>query len=144
MKTEYVVGFMFDKDYKYVALIRKNKPAWQAGLLNGIGGKSEDRETALLAMVREFAEETAHETSCSQWSHFADMGADSWCVSFFATTGDLNALRSNEEEKIEIAHLRDFHPTYSGAIENLPWLLSLAIDHLKDGRPNFTNVIYPN
>jgi hypothetical protein len=38
---EYVCGFMFANDFTEVALIRKNKPEWQRGKLNGIGGKVE-------------------------------------------------------------------------------------------------------
>jgi hypothetical protein len=38
--VEYVVGFAFDTDGR-VALIRKNRPEWQAGRLNGIGGHVE-------------------------------------------------------------------------------------------------------
>ena len=37
--TKYVVGFMFSPDKQFVALIRKNRPEWQAGKLNGIAGK---------------------------------------------------------------------------------------------------------
>lgn len=36
-KTKYVVGFAFDLTLTMVALIRKNRPEWQMGLLNGIG-----------------------------------------------------------------------------------------------------------
>ena len=36
--TEYVVGFMLSIDGEDVALIRKERPAWQKGRLNGIGG----------------------------------------------------------------------------------------------------------
>jgi 8-oxo-dGTP diphosphatase len=35
----YVLGFMFSSDHSEVALIRKRKPEWQRGKLNGIGGK---------------------------------------------------------------------------------------------------------
>jgi len=57
-KHRYVLGFMFDRDYAEVALILKNRPAWQAGKWNGIGGKIEGDETPHAAMVREFTEET--------------------------------------------------------------------------------------
>ncbi len=40
----YVAGLMFSKDEKYVALVIKNKPDWQKGLLNGIGGKIEEED----------------------------------------------------------------------------------------------------
>jgi hypothetical protein len=34
-----VAGFLFRNNDTEVALIRKNKPDWQKGKLNGIGGK---------------------------------------------------------------------------------------------------------
>jgi len=34
--TEYVLGFLMD-NYR-VVLIEKQRPAWQKGLLNGVGG----------------------------------------------------------------------------------------------------------
>lgn len=45
--TIYVAGFLFGPmpRHNYVALIRKNKPDWQKGKLNGIGGKVEAGET---------------------------------------------------------------------------------------------------
>lgn len=62
----YVLGFAFD-DNK-VLLIRKTKPKWQAGRLNGVGGKVEafDKDY-LAAMVREFHEETDILTTRDQW-----------------------------------------------------------------------------
>ena len=54
---EYVVGFMFSEE------ILKNKPDWQAGRLNGVGGKVEPNEYPDQAMVREFEEETGVRTS---------------------------------------------------------------------------------
>lgn len=64
----YVVGFMFSNDRQFVALIRKNRPEWQAGKLNGIGGKIEDGEIPRGAMVREFREETGLETRWEDWT----------------------------------------------------------------------------
>ena len=42
-KKYYVLGFLFSPDCKRVALIIKNRPDWQAGFLNGIGGKIDSR-----------------------------------------------------------------------------------------------------
>ena len=39
--TRYVAGFLVSDDRYYVALIRKKRPAWQEGRLNGIGGHIE-------------------------------------------------------------------------------------------------------
>lgn len=36
--TFYVAGLAFSTDLQHVALIKKNRPDWQAGKFNGIGG----------------------------------------------------------------------------------------------------------
>lgn len=54
---KYVVGFII-VDKKEVLLILKNRPAVQVGKLNGIGGKIEENETPLEAMIRETKEES--------------------------------------------------------------------------------------
>jgi 8-oxo-dGTP diphosphatase len=41
----YACGFLFSLDRTRVLLIRKRRPAWQAGRLNGVGGKIEPGET---------------------------------------------------------------------------------------------------
>lgn len=142
---DYVAGFMFDAYKKRVALIRKNKPAWQRGKLNGIGGKIEPGETAIAAMVREFKEETGFETSAEQWTPFArifEEGKTPWSVSFFATVGDVEKLRSEEAEKVELFSVNVVQLVEPMMIENLPWLIAMAIDVLEDGRPTFAEVRY--
>lgn len=83
---EYVCGFMFDRDMERVVLIRKSKPQWQAGKLNGVGGKVEIKETVKAvpgltsgfhiyetppeAMAREFLEETGYRTRPQDWRLF--------------------------------------------------------------------------
>lgn len=55
---DYCLGFAFTVDGS-VALIRKAKPEWQAGKLNGVGGKIEEFDPSPVhAMTREFMEET--------------------------------------------------------------------------------------
>jgi 8-oxo-dGTP diphosphatase len=44
--TQYVLGFLFDPSQKDVVLIKKLKPEWQKGKLNGVGGKIEEGESA--------------------------------------------------------------------------------------------------
>ncbi len=75
--TEYVLGFAFcqDSGNDYVLLIKKARPANQAGKLNGIGGRveTEHGETALSAMDREFREETGIAIDQTAWTHFATL-----------------------------------------------------------------------
>lgn len=54
----YVLGFVFDRRYNNVLLIEKARPNWQAGKLNGLGGKVAEGESPAAAMVRELREET--------------------------------------------------------------------------------------
>ena len=55
--NQYEVGFEFTASNDLVLLIRKNRPEWQKGKLNGIGGHIKVGETPLEAMRREFEEE---------------------------------------------------------------------------------------
>ena len=64
-----MVGFLFRNSGTEVALVRKLKPEWQRGLLNGIGGKIEPGEDSREAMVREFEEETGARVDA--WRSFA-------------------------------------------------------------------------
>lgn len=142
--TRYVAGFVFSPSFEQVGLIRKNKPVWQAGLLNGIGGKIEENETPVEAMVREFSEETLSTSSRDQWKQFAVIGDDKgFEVTFFAMIGATYHLRPRESEQVEVLRVRDIHPLRTDMIENLPWLIAMAIDHMQDGRPTSANITYP-
>lgn len=65
---KYVAGFLFSSDGTMVALVEKQKPDWQKGKLNAIGGKIEEGESALQAMQREFKEEAG--LDISNWTLF--------------------------------------------------------------------------
>ena len=56
----YTIGIVFSHNLKCVFLLRKNRPDWQAGKLNGIGGHIEEGEEPLNAMRREALEETGY------------------------------------------------------------------------------------
>jgi 8-oxo-dGTP diphosphatase len=141
--VNYVAGFMFSPDLQRVALIRKQKPKWQEGKLNGIGGKVEVNEGAFVAIVREFAEETGCETQTGDWHHLVEMIGSDFRVDFFVTKGELSQLHSMEEEKVEMVSIDTIWPSRPDMIENLPWLISLAQDYLQDGRPASVTVRYP-
>ncbi len=140
--SAYVVGFQFNAERTKVALIRKAKPEWQKGLLNGIGGKIEPTDNdPHSAMVREFREETGVATD--SWMCFAEMRGGDWSVQCFCSTGNLNWIRSVEAEPIEIIDLDGRTLVRFDVIENLPWLINLALDSMEDGRPRFALITYP-
>ncbi len=64
--NRYCLGFAFTTDTDYVLLLKKSRTL-HVGLWNGLGGKAEDNETTLDAMVREFQEEANEQTTPAHW-----------------------------------------------------------------------------
>lgn len=71
----YVLGLAFTENGS-VVMVQKNRPEWQAGKLNFIGGKIEPYdETAVHTMSREFEEETGVATHTDEWKCIGSMGS---------------------------------------------------------------------
>jgi 8-oxo-dGTP pyrophosphatase MutT (NUDIX family) len=128
----YVAGFMFEGDTskgedEKIILIRKNKPAWQAGLCNAVGGKVENYETPVMAMQREFKEET--DVLNSEWQLFASLSCKNGDkVDFFYVTsasgvGDVEPMT---EENLVIVPLRELSDL--ALVPNLHWLVRMALE----------------
>jgi 8-oxo-dGTP diphosphatase len=128
----YVAGFMFrfivGKPLE-VALVRKDKGGqFQVGRLNGIGGKIEEGEQPINAMIREFREETGHETTDEDWRHYCQLGGDAWTVHFFVClTGSGRELKTMESEEIGW-HSVESPYLFADCVSNLKWLIPLALD----------------
>lgn len=137
---KYVAGFYFSEDRQRVVLIRKNKPEWQKGFLNAVGGKIEKNELAIQAMVREFKEETGVTTILRDWTYFCFMEFPFGSVFFFKAFGDITKCQTMEEE--EVSHygavpIIDCYLDYN-PIHNLKWLIPMALDDKnQDGSPNY-------
>ena len=127
-RREYALGLLFSEDRSSVVLIRKNRPEWQAGLLNGVGGKVEAGETPLDALVREFREETGVRTSPDQWREFARMHGEDFVVHCFMAfdTGAWAAARTVTDESIVTPTISCLSPHL--CVSNLTWLIPLALD----------------
>lgn len=143
MKTQtYVLGLMFSSDLSQVLLIRKAKPTWQAGRLNGLGGKVESGESNWSAMRREFKEETGLQTKVNDWSHFARMIGPDFAVDCFAAVGDVAAARSVEAEPLEVWSVELIAGQMPQMCDGILWLVPMALDHLRDGQPAVAEVRY--
>ena len=119
----WVAGFLFRNNGQEVALVSKMRPAWQAGKLNGIGGKIEGAETALEAMRREFEEEAG--VLVQDWKKYALMKVQGGEVVFFVAHGDFT-LRTATDEIVDwypVPNLKELP-----VIKNLTWLIPLALD----------------
>ncbi len=130
---EYVLGFAFSKDKKEIILIEKQKPDWQKGKLNGVGGKVEIGEVPYSAMVREFEEETSVKTEAKDWHLFGCMnfendimggGAQVWLFRMFNDV--ISDCLTNESEQILRVNTDTVLDVYA-CMHNLPILIPLAI-----------------
>ena len=122
--TEYVAGFAFEG--KNVALVVKNRPDWQKGKLNGIGGHIEMGETPLEAMKREFWEETGRDTELHSWNKFAVLSDGlTWRVHFFYSYQSLlENLQTMTDEQIVVVPVNTVN--VFNALPNLSWLMPMA------------------
>jgi 8-oxo-dGTP diphosphatase len=139
MNQDYVLGFVFNNDKSEVALMRKTKPEWQKGRLNGIGGKIESGETPIEAMHREFREETGFETNKLYWREIGCMSSNEWFVyilTYDQTFDDLSVLKTVTEEPITIVKVSDLDSELT--ISNIPWLVRLA----KDTKVHYSDIKY--
>lgn len=121
--ARYVVGFMFDENEEHVLLINKTHPDWQAGKLNGIGGRIEEGESALEAMRREFVEEVGIEHD--NWRLFCVLSdAREWSILFYSARGPIWDAKQMTDEVPRSALIRKL-PSY--CIPNLHWLIPMAL-----------------
>lgn len=122
----YVLGFLFSNDLESVVLILKKKPEWQAGLLNGVGGKIEPDETSEQAMRREFLEETGKDIHEANWRRFCNIRGSEYHIDCYMAIGDVSQVRTTTSEYVVICNTKDIHQL--NVVTNLNWLIPLALD----------------
>ena len=144
--VEYTLGFAFSKNFNSVLLIQKNRPEWQAGHLNGIGGKVEPFDkNEFHAQAREFHEEAGIETQPEDWNLFASMYSSDFIVDCFWTVlEDVNVFRSVTDEivhKIWIDELSHYLKC-----PNVDMLITMALNEdVRSGKisPIMLNYVHP-
>lgn len=143
-------------------MVKKARPAWQAGKLNGLGGRVEEGETPVDAMVREFREESGIHTKPKDWKLFAIMqqlGGDShshrpgekgWQVHVFAAEGIIPGGRENPDPtemlwdvKLDTIGLLPCENGDAELVDSCEWLIPMALQFLRNGRPGFSIINYP-
>ena len=127
MKTtkEYVLAFPITPSSR-VVLIEKQRPGWQKGKLNGLGGEVEAFETHRQAVRREVREECGvdHE----EWDYVGRMSGADWVVHVYTATSEAFYVAKTMTDEVVA-----LHPTgaiklgYNNMVENLPALLSLVM-----------------
>lgn len=119
---KFVVGFAIDTMLEEVLLIRKLKPQWQKGHLNGVGGKCAGSEWAYDAMRREFHEETG--IFIDNWRRFCTTQARDGEVHFFVTLfNKFEVEQKEDEEPVWVS----YRPLPIKVVDNLQWMIPMAI-----------------
>lgn len=125
----YVVGFAFNLERSSVLLVRKLRPKWQKGCLNGIGGKVEDGETHLEAMNRECLEETGLLLSWIYRGMMTGINNDGnpfECHIYYAY-GNIHQFKQMEDELLRVYPVQSLEGEKT--VENLKWLIPFGISN---------------
>jgi 8-oxo-dGTP diphosphatase len=137
--THYVLGFLFawevgNAQPSRVLLIRKARPTWQAGRLNGVGGRIEAGETALDAMRREFAEEAG--LRVLNWQLDTVLSGSGWQVLSYSSVVDpavFDSARTQTDEVLVPVRVDELY-RYP-VVSNLRVLIPLALDRSGIAKP---------
>ncbi|GHV51258.1 hypothetical protein FACS1894168_3350 [Deltaproteobacteria bacterium] len=144
----YTIGLIFSADLRTVYLIRKKSPAWQAGLLNGAGGKREHGETFLSCMDREAQEEAGYK---GEWTPFAYMhgehsahGDPVWQCQVFYSVMEPHAEEPHtcEAEEIEAHPVENIPALVPQMMPHIPWLVFSALHHMSASKKFSMDISY--
>lgn len=122
----YCLGFLFSEDCSHVAMLTQVRNG--VGLLNGVGGKLEDGEQPIDAMVREFQEETGVFIPASEWKYRADFGDDTYKVFVFSAFADaVYDVRTVEKEEVHILSVYSMLTSGFPLKDNIPELIPMCM-----------------
>lgn len=143
---EYVLGFLINPHHDTVALIEKQKPDWQRGRLNGIGGKIEPGEHPNVAMAREFEEEAGCQTNPEDWRRYAilegvadarDGSYQPWRIHIFVTYHAAILQQIVKTTTIERVGVFAISMLPNKVLPNLRWLIPMALSMEADRAQTF-------
>jgi 8-oxo-dGTP diphosphatase len=120
----YVLALLFTEDRAGVVLMRKTRPAWQAGRVNALGGKLHPGETPHDAARREVREEAGVDVPA--WEEFLvwdDPVYRMHALRAFAPAA--REARTAEDQEVFLADVAALPPAL---VDNLRWLVPLALD----------------
>jgi len=111
--------------------MHKNRPDWQMGKVNGVGGKIEANEESTDCIVREVQEETGVQTQVENWAYFGEIHGKKWRVDLYAMLyfEATDNFTSTTDEKIEWFNINDLP---DNILDNLNWIIPMAINKIKN------------
>lgn len=134
MIQKYVVGLIILPYERQAVLIQKQKPLWQKGLFNGIGGKIETYDpNPESAMVRECFEETDVIIPFEDWhrqEHLVGAGFELFAFSSVYKQSSSN-FKTKENELVIVQPWSFIQLNPDRCVDGIPELLELAIKYHK-------------
>lgn len=128
--VQYCIGFLINKSFSRIVLIKKNRPDWQAGFYSVPGGHIEDNETPHEAVVREFREETG--VQIDDWIKFCIITTDNFILHAYTHICDddvLDSVRTTTDEEVDIFFLQDVLQYRLNLVSKIGWLVSMVSCH---------------
>lgn len=120
----YVLGFLFSESLEKVVLIKKNRPEFMKGLLNGVGGKIELDEEPLAAMQREFFEETG--VIVYDWIENGTLTGDDFIIHcFYSVYANVYEVTTKTDEVVGIYNFLEMDGL--NLVPNVSYLIPKAI-----------------
>ncbi|WP_265595972.1 hypothetical protein [Verrucomicrobium sp. BvORR106] len=105
----------------------KQRPSWQAGFLNGIGGEVKDAESPEDAMKRTFSETTGAGTWWQKWERFAILHNEGRVISCFRMNREkLPMIHHRGDETVSWWKVRSVIEGKFPTLPDLAWLIPLA------------------
>jgi 8-oxo-dGTP diphosphatase len=123
-KPVFVLALLYSVDHSQVVLMRRTRPAWQAGRVNGLGGRFIPGETAAMAARREVREECG--VDVAEWREVL-VWEDAEYV-MHVMRGESERAREARTIEDQEVFLADVHALPHDVIDNLRWLVPLALD----------------
>jgi 8-oxo-dGTP diphosphatase len=121
---EYVLALLFTADGREVVLVRKTRPAWQAGRVNALGGKLHNGESLIEAARREVREEAGVDVEA--WEEFLEWKDPQYRLRAVRAFNDVaRRARTTEDQEVLLAHVGGLP---LNVIDNLRWIIPLALD----------------
>ncbi len=140
---KFVVGFAFSKNTDSILLVKKLRPEWQKGLLNGIEGKIKNDEIPIDAMSRECREETG---LLLDWRCRGIMqginndGEYFTCYIFYSYSQNILNYKQVEDELLGVYNPLYIDPTQ--VVSNLNFLILFGRSVCNDQRDVFITLDY--
>lgn len=120
----YVLALLFTPDRRRVVLVRKTRPAWQAGRVNALGGKVRPGETPAAAARREVREEAG--VDVAEWDEVLVWDDPVYRMHVLKAEHALAAsARTAEDQEVFLAEAGSLP---ENVIDNLRWLVPLSLD----------------